>query len=506
MSSPIAVALPVQIQSCKPSISPSLTATTAAHPRNIPTKQHKDAFGSLNSSPHYQNSVPVAQTSVPVARPKSSSPGNSPVNFRCSPPRPSLVLNTDISPKNSPPTSPRIRPASIDMSFARLNLDKLVPKQSTSSRLIPRPQKRIKSILKQTSSESPVISTPSSPLRSKLQFNVTIEHICLFARDDTPNTIQDSERSTVNDCGDMEAISASAGWAALHSPAPASMWTVATSNHNSIVKMALHDAVQLESARVQGDTLTGGIIVRNYDFQKLVLVRYSIDGWNTSSDVQAEFCNSIKNVSNDPYGLDRFTFSLVLSDVFGEPDVAVTKTICYAVQYSVASRTYWDNNHGANYSISIKYNPEAHDEPVDAARSWESSVPRPRQRSRKNGLRKVTTSNDFEEPRRVSIAPPLKNLSNFDSFDFQIDESSFTRYSTSDFSSGFGLSYSSSFYGSSYSTSFSNNFSQSVSSHVSQTLITKEVSVDKPIAINMYEGGSEDYFMSSPPSILTLRS
>ncbi|KAJ1569878.1 hypothetical protein HK096_011281 [Nowakowskiella sp. JEL0078] len=479
-------------------VSPSKLSTS---PRSIPMKPYKDQFGSPNTSP-------LHQTSVPVARPKSSSPSNSSVTFKSSPPRPALILNTDMSPRNSPPTSPRMRPSSIDTSFARLSLDKLVSKVSTSSRSTPRPQKRIKSILKQTSTDSPVTTLlpkeTSSLLRSKLQFNATIEHICVFARDDTPHAIQDSERSTVNDCGDMEAISASAGWAALHAPAPTGVWTVEASNHSSIVKMALDDAVQLESARVQGDSLIGGVIVRNYDFHKAVLLRYSIDGWATSSDVQAVFCNSIKNVSNDPYGLDRFTFSLVLPDVFGESDVAFSKSICYAVQYSVASRTYWDNNHGENYSITVKYNPEAHDGPVDTTRPWESSVPRPRQRSRKNGLRKVTTSS--EAPRRITIAPPLKNLSNFDSFDSYIDESSFTRYSTSDFSSGFGTSYSSSFYGSSYSSSFSNNFSQSVSSNVSQSTTTKNTSNAKPLSINLYSGASDDFFMSSPPSPLALRS
>lgn len=99
--------------------------------------------------------------------------------------------------------------------------------------------------------------------------------------------------------------------------------------------------VALENAAVTDPiclTITGVVRVRNLDFNKSVLVRYTLDGWRSFSDLQAQYVEN----SCDGFS-DKFSFIL-----FGN-SLEVGKRIEIAVRFLCKGQQYWDSNHGQNY-------------------------------------------------------------------------------------------------------------------------------------------------------------
>ncbi|KAH8408043.1 hypothetical protein KR222_002207 [Zaprionus bogoriensis] len=99
--------------------------------------------------------------------------------------------------------------------------------------------------------------------------------------------------------------------------------------------------VSLENAAVTDNinqTISGSVRVRNLDFHKSVHVRYSLDGWRSYADLQA---NYVEN-SCDGFS-DKFTFVL-----FGN-SLHVGQRLEFAVRFQCKGQQFWDNNYGANY-------------------------------------------------------------------------------------------------------------------------------------------------------------
>ncbi|XP_023178368.2 glycogen-binding subunit 76A [Drosophila hydei] len=99
--------------------------------------------------------------------------------------------------------------------------------------------------------------------------------------------------------------------------------------------------VSLENAAVTdsiNQTIAGSVRVRNLDFHKSVHVRYSLDGWRSFADLQA---NYVEN-SCDGFS-DKFTFVL-----FGN-SLHVGQRLEFAVRFQCKGQQFWDNNYGANY-------------------------------------------------------------------------------------------------------------------------------------------------------------
>ncbi|KAF8264250.1 putative phosphatase regulatory subunit-domain-containing protein [Lactarius quietus] len=103
--------------------------------------------------------------------------------------------------------------------------------------------------------------------------------------------------------------------------------------------------VVVESVDMVGTTIEGVVRVRNIAFEKWVAVRFTLDKWQTTSEVTARYKESLHDGM-----VDRFTFSIKLADVLSR---AEEKTLFLAVRYSVAGRDIWDNNKGRNYQVRI---------------------------------------------------------------------------------------------------------------------------------------------------------
>jgi hypothetical protein len=94
-------------------------------------------------------------------------------------------------------------------------------------------------------------------------------------------------------------------------------------------------------------TLVGVCAAQNISFQKLVVARFTLDYWKTTSEVVAEFNNDPRSQVND--GCDRFIFHIKLSDQANIDN----KTLLLCVRYNVGGQEYWDNNEGTNYQIDF---------------------------------------------------------------------------------------------------------------------------------------------------------
>ncbi|QIX01103.1 hypothetical protein AMS68_006620 [Peltaster fructicola] len=103
-------------------------------------------------------------------------------------------------------------------------------------------------------------------------------------------------------------------------------------------------------------TLIGTCAVQNIAFHKLVVARFTLDYWKTTSEVVAEYHSDPRNPSTDD--CDRFNFHIKLSDAANIDD----KTLLLCVRYAVNGTEYWDNNKDMNYQIdfikSVKKTPK----------------------------------------------------------------------------------------------------------------------------------------------------
>ncbi|KAK3669149.1 hypothetical protein LTR78_010969 [Recurvomyces mirabilis] len=109
-------------------------------------------------------------------------------------------------------------------------------------------------------------------------------------------------------------------------------------------------AVQLEHLILSPDqqALNGTCTVRNLCFHKRVAIRFTMDGWTTVSEVEAEYYNSVKNPLSDRG--DRFTFDIKL------PHYANTerKVLLLCIKYNAGGEEFWDNNDNINYRVDLK--------------------------------------------------------------------------------------------------------------------------------------------------------
>ncbi|KAG1725845.1 carbohydrate-binding module family 21 protein [Suillus lakei] len=92
-------------------------------------------------------------------------------------------------------------------------------------------------------------------------------------------------------------------------------------------------------------TITGRVRVRNIAYEKWVAARFTLDLWQTTSEVTAQYVESV-----DDGTFDIFTFTIRLHDMWSRIE---EKTMFIALRYTTAGRQFWDNNNGANYMLKF---------------------------------------------------------------------------------------------------------------------------------------------------------
>lgn len=110
-------------------------------------------------------------------------------------------------------------------------------------------------------------------------------------------------------------------------------------------------AVLLECVWLSNDgrLLFGTVSVLNLVFEKRVRCRFTIDEWNTASEVAAEYVCEIRPKELLP-GYDRFAFCIETSS-FADLD---SKALYFCVRYYADGQEYWDNNGGKNFRVDFQ--------------------------------------------------------------------------------------------------------------------------------------------------------
>ena len=100
----------------------------------------------------------------------------------------------------------------------------------------------------------------------------------------------------------------------------------------------------------ESTTLLGSVVVLNLAYEKFIAARFTLDNWQTTSEVSAEYDDYDKQRKSGDSDHDRFKFSIDLADQVN----LESKMLLLCVRYSVNNQEHWDNNNGANFQITFE--------------------------------------------------------------------------------------------------------------------------------------------------------
>lgn len=190
-------------------------------------------------------------------------------------------------------------------------------------------------------------SMPGTPTFSKaVHFNEDIEQVRHFLQVDKPIAV--SAGSSPVETYDSESeypFSYDDGYASR-----AVEWEIRLANfpRETFERKAMPVRVERIFLSANNKTLVGSVAVANIAFNKLVVARFTLDYWKTTSEVVAEYNNDVrKKQSNDGY--DRFNFNIKLADQAN----LESKTLLLCVRYNVNGKEFWDNNGSMNFQVDF---------------------------------------------------------------------------------------------------------------------------------------------------------
>ncbi|KAJ9110462.1 hypothetical protein QFC19_001588 [Naganishia cerealis] len=111
------------------------------------------------------------------------------------------------------------------------------------------------------------------------------------------------------------------------------------------------ERTELPSNPTEPLALRGSVLVRNVMFQKWVTIRFTMDNWQTVSEVAATHVVHLPPQTTGDEGWDRFTFSIKLEDFRRKID---EKQVLLCIRFSVEGNEWWDSNDGKNYRFAFK--------------------------------------------------------------------------------------------------------------------------------------------------------
>ncbi|KAF9921314.1 hypothetical protein FBU30_008693 [Linnemannia zychae] len=188
---------------------------------------------------------------------------------------------------------------------------------------------------------SSTIRSYTTPLTTPkyVHFNSQLEHVRLFLQGEMPSCVGD--RETIVDCRQNSDSTSDIKLSLTNwSPIP-----VGAFQPGNIDAGAIPLRVETVTLSQDQSELQGKILIQNIAFHKHVSVRYTIDYWQTQTEISAEFEESISGSA-----VDRFTFKIPLD----MDKTMVERSICFAVRYQVIGREFWDSNNGMNYQVECK--------------------------------------------------------------------------------------------------------------------------------------------------------
>ncbi|KAJ7611656.1 putative phosphatase regulatory subunit-domain-containing protein [Roridomyces roridus] len=189
-------------------------------------------------------------------------------------------------------------------------------------------------------------SEPNTPTitRSRVHFDAQLEHVKLFLAEQKPLAVSrdgsptDDTSGTDGDFPD---------WIFGKGTNPKGRLDMRVDVPPAVGEVD----VKLRTLTLNEDetAVVGTVAVRNLAFEKWVAVRFTFDGWQTTSEVTARHSSSL------PGGeVDLFSFTIRLNDLLARIE---GKEMLLAVRFTSAGREMWDNNGGGNYRATFRRAP-----------------------------------------------------------------------------------------------------------------------------------------------------
>ncbi|KAI1791542.1 putative phosphatase regulatory subunit-domain-containing protein [Ganoderma leucocontextum] len=192
-----------------------------------------------------------------------------------------------------------------------------------------------------TAVSSTTKSEPSTPMKS-VHFDAHLEHVKLFLAEQKPLAIS-REGSPTDDTSGTESDFPSSIFGPTRVPEEEKMLIMTVTNMPAVLRADADVALEEFILSEDGLALNGRVRVRNIAFEKWVAVRFTVDYWQTTSEVTAKYLDSV------PGGVfDRFTFTIRLGDMLARIE---EKTMFFALRFNVVGREIWDNNGNLNYKV-----------------------------------------------------------------------------------------------------------------------------------------------------------
>lgn len=192
-------------------------------------------------------------------------------------------------------------------------------------------------------------SMPGTPTYSKaVHFDQRLEHVRHFLQVDRPLAVSAGSspvESIFYDDSDFPF-----GSDETESHIQSFSWEIRLTNFPADTSERKSLPVRVERVYLSTDdnTLVGAVAARNIAFHKLVVARFTLDYWKTTSEVVADYDDDIRRkVAADGY--DRFLFNIKLEDQANLEN----KTLFFCVRYTVNGQEFWDNNDSFNYQVDF---------------------------------------------------------------------------------------------------------------------------------------------------------
>ena len=182
-------------------------------------------------------------------------------------------------------------------------------------------------------------ATPSCP--KYVHFDAQLERVKLFLHDQKPQVVSRDGSPT----GDTTSEGEDYPFPSTDEDEGPTKKVLQIKLPNFPTSHAPGSDIYLESLFLEEDrkSLRGVTMCRNLAFQKWVAVRFTLDFWQTTSEVTAQHKETVKGGA-----YDRFSFSIKLQDFLSRIE---EKTLFLALRYHTDGKELWDSNAGQNYQV-----------------------------------------------------------------------------------------------------------------------------------------------------------
>lgn len=237
-------------------------------------------------------------------------------------------------------------------------------------------------------------SMPGTPTFSKaVHFDSHLEHVRHFLQVDRPLAVSAGSSP-------IESYESDSEFPFGHDDdsnnrGPPFEWEIVIANFPAMTAQRAAMPIRVERVFLSADNknLMGTVAVSNLAFNKLVVARFTLDYWKTTSEVVAEYNNDVRQPKHAD-GCDRFSFNIKLADQAN----LEAKTMFFCVKYCVNGVEYWDNNNSTNFQIDFrkKAKPQNGKRGAQGAASRSpNSLPRSNKKSPPVSVKKSPAFDDF---------------------------------------------------------------------------------------------------------------